>query len=644
MTNNINNLKDLTNIKEKDRLFSKFLKGFEIKEILTVTQWAEKYRYLSADISAEGGLYRVNRTPYFEQIMNDLSDNTKIRQVSVMAGAQLGKSESGNNFLGYVIDRQGGSVMVVQPTEDAVKKFARQRIDPMIENCQSLKDKFEKIENKKMVDNTTQKDFRGGTITFAYSTSAATLASTPVKFLFLDEVDRFKTDVGNEGDAFTLAIRRTNTFVDKKIFAISTPTLEHSSRIYEEYLKGSQHHFFLTCPHCKNNRLELMSENFEYKVENNKFSDIGFRCNACNTLITEYYKTKMVKNGKWEKTNELHEENHHSYYINSAYSLLGFTWLDLAKEVEQAKHDDDKMKSVINTLWGLPFKENVISTLDVEELRNIRINNEDIYHSNLLKNDVVYLNMTIDTQDNRLCYAIVAYTNKTRYVLKYDEIYGDVASDNIFNTLDLIASEKFYYENDKTKYLKINKILIDSGGHYTTEIYNQVNKRDQRWQAIKGVNTGANYRQSENTYLSIDQHGKPHIGSKKLVLLNVMNGKKHILTALRNEKMEDINYIHIDFTRFDVSFFDMLTSEIILRKRKNGVFVDEFKKIKDRNEALDLLCYSYLDAKTTGIFDLNDENVEKYQALNCLKDDNSLKLNQQQVKRRIINNLDDYEY
>lgn len=615
-----------------------FAKGFEVKEILTVTEWAERYRYLSSDISAEGGLYRVSRTPYFKQIMDDLSDTSRVRQVSVMAGAQLGKSEAGNNFLGYIIDRQGGSVMVVQPTEDSVKKFLRQRIEPMIDNCHSIKRKFDKSDDKRKIDNTSQKDFTGGTLTLAYSTSAATLASTPVKYLFLDEVDRFKMDVGNEGDAFTLALRRTNTFSDKKILAVSTPTLEHNSRIYEEYLKGDQNHYFMTCPHCSNDEFEFTKDNFKYEIDKNDFKNIGFQCNACGRLITEKYKSNMVKNGRWKPTNPSPQKNHKSYYINSAYSLLGYGWNDLAQEVDNAKGDDDRQKSVINTLWGLPYKENVIDSTTSEELVATRVDNDDIYPENKLNKNVVYLNMTVDTQDNRLCYAIVAYTNKTRYVLKYDEIYGDVGSDHIFKIIDQIADAKFYYEDDN-KFMKVKKILVDSGGHYTTEIYNQVNKRDSRWVAIKGVNTGMNYRESDNTYLSVDQNGKPFVGSKKLVLLNVMNGKKHILSALKKTNLEDLNYIHIDHSRFDITFFDMLTSEIITRKSKNGILVDEFKKIKDRNEALDLLCYSYLDAKTTGIFDLSDENIEKYKELTTQKDMNNAQ-NNNKPQRRIINKVD----
>lgn len=604
-------------------IIKSFLKGFKINDIMTVTEWAEKYRYLSSEISAEGGLYRVSRTPYFKDIMDDLSESSPISQVVVMMGAQLGKSEAGNNFLGYVCDRLGGSVMVVQPTEDAVKKFLRQRIDPMIRNCESLSDKFKKSDLVKKVDNTTQKDFIGGTLTFSYSTSASTLASTPVKFLFLDEVDRFKDNVGNEGNPVNLAIRRTSTFVDKKIFMVSTPTLEHKSNIYNEYLKGDQRHFMLTCPKCNNDRLELSKDNFHYTFNNEKniVEDVHFSCPICGYKIYENEKYQLVKNGRWVPTASFNG-NIRSYYLNSAYSLLGYDWRQLAEENEEAKNDDDKFKTVENTLWGLPYKEKVVDTMEGQEIYEIRRKLNDVYSENNINDDIIYINMTVDTQDNRMCYLITAYNNKNeRYVLKYGEIYEEVGSDKIFGILDNISESKFYYKNSK-QYLTISKILVDTGGHFTEEIYDQINKRDSRWVAIKGRNDGAIYRESDNKYLSTDQYGLPYPRSKKLALLNVLNGKKQVLNSLKLDTFGK-NFIHLNPEKFDISFFDMLASEIIIRKRSNGIYKDEFKKVRDRNEALDLLCYSYCDVKSAGVLDLSDDNVEKYKRLNSKFDGDS---------------------
>uniref|UniRef100_UPI0035D05F47 phage terminase large subunit family protein n=1 Tax=Bartonella sp. AC134YNZD TaxID=3243446 RepID=UPI0035D05F47 len=69
----------------------------------TVSQWADKNRYLSTVASAEPGLWRTKRTPYLREIMDNLSSYVPIETTIVMKGAQVGMSEAGLNFCGYAI-------------------------------------------------------------------------------------------------------------------------------------------------------------------------------------------------------------------------------------------------------------------------------------------------------------------------------------------------------------------------------------------------------------------------------------------------------------------------------------------------------------------------------------------------------------
>jgi len=46
------------------------VKNFKPPEDLTVTEWAEKYRRLSPENSAEAGPWRTSRTPYLREIMD----------------------------------------------------------------------------------------------------------------------------------------------------------------------------------------------------------------------------------------------------------------------------------------------------------------------------------------------------------------------------------------------------------------------------------------------------------------------------------------------------------------------------------------------------------------------------------------------
>ena len=138
------------------QLFAEFMRP---PAAITVSQWSDLHRVLSGKASSEPGPWRTDRTPYLRQIMDDLSARSSVQEVVVMFAAQLGKSESGMNWLGYIIDNEPGPVMVVQPTTDMAKRFSRQRIAPMLEETPVLRRKVR--ENRSRDDaNTTRRTAR----------------------------------------------------------------------------------------------------------------------------------------------------------------------------------------------------------------------------------------------------------------------------------------------------------------------------------------------------------------------------------------------------------------------------------------------------------------------------------------------------
>ena len=77
--------------------------------------------------------------------------------------------------------------------------------------------------------------------------SAVGLRSTPVRYLFLDEVDGYPGDADGEGDPVDLAIQRTATFRGRrKIYMVSTPTLKGHSRIEAAFDDSDRR--YLPCP------------------------------------------------------------------------------------------------------------------------------------------------------------------------------------------------------------------------------------------------------------------------------------------------------------------------------------------------------------------------------------------------------------
>ena len=105
----------LSNTKKNISLIAGFLDGLRPVPKLTVSEWADQNRWLSPEAAAEPGKWRTNRTPYLKKIMDCLSVYSSYKYVVVMKGAQLGFTEAGNNWIGYIIDNSPAPTLMVQP-------------------------------------------------------------------------------------------------------------------------------------------------------------------------------------------------------------------------------------------------------------------------------------------------------------------------------------------------------------------------------------------------------------------------------------------------------------------------------------------------------------------------------------------------
>lgn len=97
------------------KLFSELAKAVSPPPILTVSQWADRYRRLSAESAAEPGQWNTNRAPYQREIMDAVNDPL-VEEIVIMSSAQVGKTELLLNIIGYYIDYDPAPMLVVQPT------------------------------------------------------------------------------------------------------------------------------------------------------------------------------------------------------------------------------------------------------------------------------------------------------------------------------------------------------------------------------------------------------------------------------------------------------------------------------------------------------------------------------------------------
>ena len=140
------------------------VQNFKPPEDLTVAEWADRYRRLSPETSAEAGPWRTSRTPYLAEPMKAFTD-PKVHKIVMVAASQVGKSELELNIIAYIIDQDPGSILFVQPSLDDARKFSRLRVAPMIRDSKPLRAKVADVKTRDSGNTILQKSFPGGMLT-----------------------------------------------------------------------------------------------------------------------------------------------------------------------------------------------------------------------------------------------------------------------------------------------------------------------------------------------------------------------------------------------------------------------------------------------------------------------------------------------
>ena len=131
-------------------------------QVLTVSEWADTHRRLSGKAASEPGPWRTDRTPYLREIMDCLSSSSPVQRIVFMKGAQIGGTECGNNWIGYVIHHTPGPMLAILPTVEMAKRNSKQRLDPLIEESDVIRSRVRPARSRDSGNTILQKEFQGG--------------------------------------------------------------------------------------------------------------------------------------------------------------------------------------------------------------------------------------------------------------------------------------------------------------------------------------------------------------------------------------------------------------------------------------------------------------------------------------------------
>lgn len=424
-------------------------------EDLTVSQWAEKFRVLDSKTAAMPGPWHNSMTPYLIGIMDEFSVPTTEKIIFVKP-TQVGGTEALHNMIGYVVAQNAAPSMIVYPTEDLARSVSENRLQPMLRISPQLEKHFKDNESELL-----ELQFDNMYLSLTGANSPTGISSKPIKFLFLDEVDKYPTNAKKEADPIKLATERTKTFPDSKIFITSTPTLK-TGHIWQELEKADEErHYFVPCPHC-GKMIELKFSQIKWSDDKNipivdRTERAFYVCQECGSVITDAHKPQMLRAGKWKTVEKKTEfPKNIAFWMNTLYSPF-VRFSSIAKEFVLTKEDSETFQNFVNSWLAEPWEDTKIkSNADLVLERQTEL--EEFIVPDWCK----LLTAGVDVQESSLYWTIRAFGD---YITSQNVAHGQALS---FNDIEEIMNREYLTESGERRIVQI--ALIDSGDN-TDAVY-----------------------------------------------------------------------------------------------------------------------------------------------------------------------------
>lgn len=601
------------------------------------SDWALQNRVLSVDEADVAGPFNFDSRPYQRGMLNAICD-PKIKEVVIMCASQIGKSIvmlSGLAF--YLCEINGTRCLYMLPTKEEARKYSRHRISSMLREMPALA-AVVTGDFKKGQTLTEKRLKNGGWLIFVASGSSSDLSGMPANLIFIDEFSRCaltaksadgKTD---EGDSFTLLMRRGAEAIRLKVVIVGTPTVKGVCPTYERFKKSDQRHYQMPCPFCgEYNFLGLHNLNWTGMADISAkqiFSDTHFVCRCNNKIYKDHLMQSYSDDScKWVARAESISVG---FQLNRFYSP-STNWSELAEELYEAKRIREETgsigteRAVINTGFGLPHETKAGEIPKWQELEKHRYT---VSGDKLVPNRVKALLCFIDCQGNRFEYVTIGIYKKNFWVVDHGQIYGnDIKDEHDQMYENLTEFFKQTYTREDGRKLKPKTYFIDSGGAYQAPIirfcqqhkpYLIPTRGDDAMQSAFGTAQAVELNikgQKVPTGVKRFTLGVSLLKENLYALLN-----KTILVNEENEKNKGIKgYIEqvppVQFApHLTKQFFKQLTAEkaIVQAKggNKSGIV---WKKVYRFNEALDCFVGCLAQRDILGYTRWSDKKWETYE-------------------------------
>jgi phage terminase large subunit GpA-like protein len=537
---------------------------------LSLSEWADRYFYLSPESAAEPGRWRT--LPYQRGIMDAITDPA-VEQVSFMKSARVGATKMMGAAIGYYLHQDPCPIMVVQPTVEDAQGYSKEEIAPMLRDCEVLAQLAGEATARTPDQTILHKVFAGGgSLTMVGANSGRGFRRVSRRVVIFDEVDGYPPSAGAEGDQIKLGIRRTEYYWNRKIIAASTPLTAGASRIEEMFEAGDQRRYHVPCPQCGHEDILVFNEDERghwMQWPEDEPAAAHFVCSGNGCVIEEHHKREMLERGEWRANAEFH--GHASFHIWAAYSLSpNATWGQIAAEFLEAKRQGpEKLKTFVNTGLGETWHERGEAP-EWERLYHRR----ETYPIGSVPAGVRFLTSGVDVQKDRFVYDVTGWgDDKQSWSIDAGVIMGDTSDEKSWAQLDELQGRTFPGIDGRT--FSIAMMAIDSG-YNTQQVYNWARRHPMsRVIACKGM-ARARTLLGVPSPVDVTVRGKRMQRGYKVWPVGVGIAKSELYGWLRLPAPLDgesfpPGYCH--FPEHGPEYFRQLTAEHLVQVRKRSGFV-----------------------------------------------------------------------
>lgn len=582
---------------------------------LRLSEWAEKYFYLSAESSYVEQQWKS--FPY-QVAMLDAMSNDAIREVALEKSARVGYTKMILAATGYFAQHRRRNQCVWQPTDDDADEYCKIELEPMLRDVPIMRKVFPEFIAKSKANTLRQKKLLGCVIHLRGGKAAKNYRRLSLDVAILDELDAFDSNVEKEGDPVMLSAKRIEGATFPKQILGSTPHLKGTSLIAARREQAALNvHFVIPCPHCDHEHPLTWGGKGEphgMKWTGRDASSIRQMCPACGGLYDQGDYLRVWGRGRWvsEDGTWIDQDGRFmtadgvrrlpprsiGFHVWTAYSPQT-PWEQIAHDwfaaVDKAKRGDrEMMKTFINTTLGEAYEEPSEKTSE-HELKS----RAESYALRLAPAGVLVMVAGVDVQDDRFEVVVWGYgRGMESWVIDYAVIYANPADERDWLRLDDYLVERIPVAGGGS--LPIEAAAVDTGGHFTHQAYNFCRARSRRRVfAIKGDNKPGQKIKGNGTPQDVNHRGKIIKQGVRLYMVGTDTAKDLLFGRLRLRNPGP-GYVHFSSDLSDEFYLGLTAEQRVLKKLAKG-YEYAWTPIRDRNEPLDCTVYAMFCASAIGL-------------------------------------------